>query len=92
MATLLTNNQIVEDENISEADSLRQILHWFGFRTESQRNHLITDSFTSFEDLQFLDDKEVEKMRGDFGTRSTTAGKIVFGPTGRSASRRSSTG
>jgi len=79
MANLLRNNQIDEDENISEADSLRQILYWIGFRTETQRNHLITDSLTSYEDLQFLDDKEVEKTRGDLGTRSATARKFIFG-------------
>ena len=61
---LSTNNQTV-DEEISEADSLIQILYWIGFRTENQRNHLITDSFTSFNDLQNLNDKEIEKMRGE---------------------------
>ena len=78
MTTLLTNNQTVEEET-SEANSLSQILYWIEFRTENQRNLLITDSFTSFNDLQNLDDKEIEKMRGDFATRSTTAGKIIFG-------------
>ena len=41
---LSTNNQTV-DEEISEADSLIQILYWIGFTTENQRNHLITDSY-----------------------------------------------
>ena len=85
---LSTNNQTV-DEEISEADSLIQILYWIGFTTENQRNHLITDSFMSFNDLQNVDHKAIEKkIRGDFATRSTTAGKLYSVPTGRNVSRR----
>ncbi len=57
---LSTNNQTV-DKELSEANSLNQILYLIGFRTENQRNHLITDSFMSFNDLQNVDHKAIEK-------------------------------
>ena len=80
MAALVTGDVVITDENINEEDSLKQILHWIGFRTDTQRNLLTDDSFSSYEDLQNLDDKEVEKMRTDFGSRSVNSGtKITFG-------------
>ena len=79
MAALVAGDVVIRDENINEEDSLRQILHWIGFRIDAQRDLLADDSFSSFEDLQNLDDKEVEKMRTDFGSRSAAAGRITFG-------------
>ena len=55
------NNNVAN--GISETDSLRQILHWIGFRTTAQQDNLLCDSFTSYVDLQGLDNKDINKMR-----------------------------
>ena len=71
------NNDVVD--GISEDDSLRQILHWIGFRTTAQQDNMILDSFSSYIDLQGLDSKDVDKMRTEFAARTQALGKIVFG-------------
>jgi hypothetical protein len=73
----LGNNKI--QAGISEEDSLLQILHWIGFRTDDQRASLVEDSFASFEDLKVLNDKDVSAMASDFGGRTVNNGHINFG-------------
>ena len=73
----LGNNEI--QAGISEGDSLLQILHWIGFRTDDQRTSLVEDSFGSFEDLKVLNDKDVSAMASDFGGRTVNNGRINFG-------------
>ena len=71
------NNDVAD--GISETDSLRQILHWIGFRTTAQQDNLIRDSFTSYVDLQGLYNKDIDKMRTEFAARTAATGKITFG-------------
>ena len=40
---------------------------------------MILDSFTSYIDLQGLDNKDIDKMRTEFAARTVTTGKIKFG-------------
>lgn len=78
-AYVLQLGDTVVQEGISEVNSLIQIIHWIGFRTANQRTSLTEDSFTSFEDLRSLNDREVEKMRTDFASRTAAQGRIIFG-------------
>ena len=74
----LLGNDIVED-GINEEDSLLQLLHWIGFRIAAQRELLIADSFTSWEDLRMLTEKDAETMATSFASRTAANGRMIFG-------------
>jgi hypothetical protein len=65
--------------NINIQDTMNQILHWIGFRTEAQRTSLIEDAFESFDDFKSLTEKDISTMSTDFGNRTVANGKITFG-------------
>jgi hypothetical protein len=62
--------------------SIVQILHWIGFRVQAERQSLINDCFTSFDDLSSLTSKDITSMASDFSSRTVANGRIIFG-TGR---------
>ena len=66
-------------EGIIEEDSLLQILHWIGFCTTAHRQSMVTDSFTSWEDLKMLAQEDADTMSKTFASRSQTNGRIIFG-------------
>jgi len=74
----LDGDDIVND-GISEENTMLQILHWIGFRTEAQRVALVADCFGSFEDLKVLTEKDVATMSTDFGGRKEVRDRIYFG-------------
>ncbi len=72
------------DNGISEEVSLLQVLHWIGFRTAEQRNSIVVaDSFTSWEDLKMLTEKDASAMTISFATCSQANSHIIFGTTTR---------
>ena len=64
---------------ISTVDSMTQILHWIGFRTDEQKESLREDSFESYHDIQSLTEKEVTTMATNFASRTAANGRIIFG-------------
>lgn len=73
----LVGDDIVDD-GISDENTMLQILHWIGFRTEQHREALVADCFGSFEDLRVLTEKDVTTMSSDFGGRQARE-RIHFG-------------
>ena len=71
-------DETVED-GITEANSLRQILHWIGFRIEAQRTSLVEDCFGSFRDLKALTENDVASMASDYAGRTQNNGRMYFG-------------
>ena len=61
---------------ITEADSLRQILHWIGFTIYEQKVALVNDAFGSYEDLKVLNEKDITAMSSDFSHRTANNGRI----------------
>ena len=74
---LLGNDEV--GDGISEADSLQQMLHWIGFRTAPQKASMVEDSFSSWEDVRMLSDKDIDGMATSFATRTANNGRIIFG-------------
>ena len=77
----LVGNDEVNDD-ITEENSLQQILHWIGFRTQNQKDLMVADSFTSWEDLKMLTEKDVNAMATSFSTRPNrgrAVERIIFG-------------
>ena len=50
----------VVEEGISQSDTLRQILHWIGFRTDALKDALTEDAFESFGVLKVLTEKDIK--------------------------------
>ena len=74
----LLHNNIVSD-TINEINSIAQILHWIGFRTEAQHELLMNDAFDSFNDIRVLSTKDITKMAGSFGNCTIQNRHMIFG-------------
>ena len=66
-------------DGINEGDSMRQILHWIGFRTDATRNVIVLDAFDLYEDIRMLTIKDIESMATSFEARTHANGRIGFG-------------
>ena len=66
-------------DDIDEPDSMIQILHWIGFRTEPRRQSLIDDAFESYQDIRNLTEGDITTMASDFSGRTAANGRITFG-------------
>ena len=67
------------NENITEIQSILQVLHWIGFRIEAQRIAVFEDSFNSWDDVRLLTEKDADNMASSFASRSQNNGRIIFG-------------
>jgi hypothetical protein len=76
---VLVDDDEVVPIDISEDDTMNQILYWIGFHIEAQRFALIEDAFESFDDFKSITEKDISTMSTDFGSRTATNGKITFG-------------
>jgi len=74
----LTGDAVVE-EGISQSDTLRQILHWIGFRTDALKDALTEDAFESFGVLKVLTEKDITAMSSDFASKTQANGRFYFG-------------
>jgi len=68
----LTGDAVVED-------TLRQILHWIGFRTDALKDALTENAFESFGVLKVLTEKDIAAMSSDFANRTQANGRFYFG-------------
>ena len=53
-------------DGISEDDSMKQILHWIGFRTDATQNAIVNDAFDLYEDIHMLTIKDIDSMATSF--------------------------
>ena len=75
--TSVADDDAVPD-GIIEENSIRQMIHWCGFTTASQRTNLFNDSLSSFDDLLMMQAKDISSMAKDYAAR-TSANRIYFG-------------
>ena len=66
---------------LTENEVIVQVMHWIGFRNEVTRDHIIDDTFESFEDIKMLTEKDITSMATDWATRPTrgVVQRIFFG-------------
>jgi hypothetical protein len=69
----------VQDFPHTTEDTIKQILHWIGFRTEASRQDVFDDAFESFEYIKNLTDKDISTMSTSFSSRTQANGRINFG-------------
>ena len=77
----MTGAALVVEDEITEENSLRQVLHWIGFRTAAQKQALVNDCFTSWIDLRMLSEKDASTMEKSFSSRTNADGRLIFGTT-----------
>ena len=74
---------IGEDVNappdLSELNTITQILHWIGFTIQAQRDNIVTDSFGAYNDIKMLNEKDIASMSIDWASRTQQNGRIHFG-------------
>ena len=64
---------------IGEADIIEQSLAWIGFNTDAQRQRIMNEVFSNFEDAEGTGEGEIDAMAKDLTARSVPNGKIIVG-------------
>ena len=64
---------------VPEIDQLNQCLEWIGFPVENERLSIMQDAFTSYADIQEMNEKDVTELSASFSRRTNTNGRIAFG-------------
>ena len=76
---ILAKGAELAPEGLDELDTISQALYWIGFRTDVQRNNIISDSFVSYDDIRLFSEKDISNMASDWSSRQASNGKIIFG-------------
>mgnify|MGYP003326964004 CR=1 FL=1 len=64
--------------NLSEADTIVQIIHWIGFTNADIHTRVINDSIVSFDDIRTLSETDITAMTTDWSSRSPATQRILF--------------
>jgi hypothetical protein len=65
--------------DLSEKDTIIQIMHWIGFNNEAIRNRIIDDSIGSYDDIRMLSETDITSMTTDWSSRNPVNQRISFG-------------
>lgn len=66
-------------DGISETDSIKQILHWIGFRIDDQADAIEQDGVDSWESVKMLTNSDIDAMSKTFANRTVNNGRMIFG-------------
>ena len=66
---LLLGDNVVED-GVNDEETIRQILHWIGFRTDAQKLKIIEEAYESLEVIKVMNEEGVTAMQNDLGRRT----------------------
>ena len=69
----------VVSTGISERNSIRQIVHWIGFRGQQNINTIVDDAFSGFSDIRVLTEKYMTNMSSGFALQTQADRRILFG-------------
>ena len=64
---------------MTEIDQIRQILTWIGFNNDAERDDIIDDAMTTYDDILCLTIKDITALATDFGNRTAANGRVCFG-------------
>ena len=78
MAAVVPSVDPVIPPPVSKIDQFPQILEWIGFTDGNQRARIIQDAFTTYAEIQPIDEKNVTEPITSFSRRTTGNGKIDF--------------
>ena len=75
----LTQAQVVTNPNLSEEETIRQVLHWINFRTDVNKDAIVNDGLESFSDVRVMTEKDISTMATSFAGRTALNGRMHFG-------------
>ena len=64
---------------MAEVDQIRQVLTWIGFNDNNERDDIINDAMTTYDDILCLTIKDITALASDFGNRTQANGRVCFG-------------
>ena len=66
-------------EEAAMALTMDTVLDWIGFDNVANRERLIAEGFTSFDDMKLMEDKDVRDLAESYGRRTVIDGRCIFG-------------
>ena len=78
MAYTYILGDVIAPEVITEEYQIKQILHWVGFTTTSQKNAIYGDSIQEYSDLLGMNESDVTDIAKDYSSREGNS-RINFG-------------
>jgi hypothetical protein len=74
----VTGQQIARHP-LSEEQIISQCLYWIGFRIDGQRDNIIEESFSNFDDIRIMSTTDAKDMATDWASRTAANGRMHFG-------------
>ena len=78
-ASYLVGDLVITASNLSEEAVIKQVLHWIGFRSESNKNAIVDDGLQSFNDVKMMSEEDIKAMATSFANRTAVNGKMFLG-------------
>lgn len=69
----------VAGADIGMENTIRQSLYWIGFTIDAQRDRLVDEAMSAYDDIRMLAEDDIDAMSRDFASRTVVAGKMIFG-------------
>jgi len=70
---------VITATNLSEEAVIKQVLHWIGFRSESNKNAIGDDGLQSFNDDKMTSEEDINAMATSFANRTAVNGRMFLG-------------
>jgi len=78
-ASYLVGDLVITASNLSEEAVIKQVLHWIGFRSESNKNAIVDDGLQSFNDVKVMSEEDIQAMATSFVNRTAVNGRMFLG-------------
>ena len=75
----LLGAQVVTNPNLTEEETIRQVLHCIAFRTDVNKDAIINDGLEAFGDVKVMTEKDISTMATSFASRTALNGRMHFG-------------
>ena len=72
-------NNVEASELLTETATIRQALHWIGFRTQAMRENLREQSLGTMDDMLSLSSQDVTDISKDWANRTAAGGQFHVG-------------
>lgn len=75
----LVQAQVVTNPNLSDEETIRQVLHWINFCTDVNKDAIVNDGLESFSNVRVMTEKDRSTMATIFASRTVQNGRMHFG-------------
>jgi len=78
-ASYLVGDLVITASNPSEEAVIKQVLHWIGFWSESNKNAIVDDGLQSFNDVEMMSEGDIKAMARSLANRTAVNGRMFLG-------------